>query len=398
VKALIISPVPTDPVDAGNRARIATMTQLFARWGWDVHFAYVPLELANIEASQQRFGAERFHALRFDAPMPGWPARIGRKVARMLKLDAGYRWALDAWFDDGLLAQLRTLHARHRFDLVCVEYVFMSKALEAFDGDVIRVLDTHDCFADRHRRYLAQGQTPQWYSTSEENETRGFLRANAVLAIQAQEARSFGERVLRRHPRDCTVLEFGHILPEVHPVRPSDAPAGIFLGSDNPINVSALQWFIDEVMPLVLAELPAFRLKVVGSVCKSIADAGSIDKLGFVDDLADAFALAGVNVNPIQMGTGVNIKLLDAMMYGMPCLSTMTGARGLEDYASKGLTLIADDDRDGFARSIVEHLRDPALRDASAKAARAAAIDWNARQQRSFQAWIDTRREPASET
>lgn len=388
MKALIVSPVPTDPVTAGNRARIATMTDLFARWGWEVHYAYAPMESADLSAHLERFGQGRFHVLQYEQPLPTWPVRALRKAARLLKLDAGYLWRLDAWYDERLTAQLQALHATHRFDLVCVEYVFMSKALEAFGDDVIKVLDTHDCFAERHRRYLQQGQKPQWFSTTEEEETSGFLRADAVLAIQSQEAQGFAERVRRRTSQGCTVLEFGHILAEVAPVLPSSEPVGIFLGSDNPINVSALQWFIEAVMPLVRAEEPRFRLKVVGSVCKAIGVVDGVEKLGFVDDLADAFSQASVNVNPIRMGTGVNIKLLDAMMYGMPCVSTRTGARGLEEHAGRGICLVEDTDAKGFARHVLECIRDTAFRQERASGARAGALRWNAQQQERFAAWI----------
>ena len=389
MKALVISPVPTDPVTAGNRARIATMTELFARWGWEVHFALASMDASVSPLNAARFGTTRFHRLDYTQPMPSWPVRAWRKAARLAKLDAGYLWSLDAWYDDRLTPQLQALQAEHRFDLVCVEYVFMSKALEAFDDHVIKVLDTHDCFAERHRRYLQQGQAPQWFSTSEQDETRGFLRAHAVLAIQAQEAQSFSERVKRRAPRHCDVLEFGHILPEVVPVQPSDEPVAIFLGSDNPINVTALQWLIANVMPMIRREVPGFRLKVVGSVCKAIEAHEAVDKLGFVDDLAQAFSQACVNVNPVQMGTGVNIKLLDAMMYGMPCISTATGARGLEQYANSGISMVADNDPKAFSEAVVAQLQHPDLRDRHAQEARGAAMNWNVRQRNSFEAWIE---------
>lgn len=396
MKALIVSPVPTDPVNAGNRARIATMTGLFAHWGWDVHFAFVPMEPADSVASSARFGAGRFHRLKYAQPMPSWPVRIMRKVARLAKLNAGYLWALDAWYDEQLTPQLQALHAVHGFDLVCVEYVFMSKALEAFGGQVIKILDTHDCFAERHRRYLQQGQEPQWFSTSEEDETRGFLRAHAVLAIQPQEAKEFGARVTRHAAHDCAVLEFGHILPEVEAVGLSNAPVGIFLGSDNPINVTALRWFIGEVMPMIKREVPGFRLKVVGSVCNAIGASDQVDKLGFVDDLALAFAQACVNVNPVQMGTGVNIKLLDAMMYGMPCISTEVGVRGLEQYAEHGICVVPDNDSGAFARAVVVLLRSRDIQVRYATGARVSAQAWNIRQSKNLEAWISSRRRSAS--
>lgn len=388
MRVLVVSPVPVDPVTAGNRARIATMTGLFVKWGWDVHYAFIPMEPADLPAHISRFGADRFHLLSYRQPMPSWSVRAARKAARLFKMDAGHLWALDAWYDEQLTAQLQALHREHDFDLVCVEYVFMSKALEAFGPDVIKILDTHDCFADRHRRYLQHGQAPQWFSTTEEAETDGFTRAHAVLAIQPQEAVAFSERVGRRKTQDCTVLEFGHITPEVPQIQCSRDPVGIFLGSDNPINVAALNWFVSAVMPVLQRQVPGFKLKVVGSACNAIGDMNGVDKLGFVDDLAEAFSQACVNINPVFMGTGVNIKLLDAMMHGMPCICSATGARGLEQYAGEGVCIVADGDAQGFANAVIEHLNDPVLRAKSANEARAAALNWNRRQQESLSSWV----------
>jgi glycosyltransferase involved in cell wall biosynthesis len=184
------------------------------------------------------------------------------------------------------------------------------------------------------------------------------------------------------------VLEFGHITPEVPQIQCSRDPVGIFLGSDNPINVAALNWFVSAVMPVLQRQVPGFKLKVVGSACNAIGDMNGVDKLGFVDDLTEAFSQACVNINPVFMGTGVNIKLLDAMMHGMPCICSATGARGLEQYAGEGVCIVADGDALGFANAVIEHLNDPALRAKSANEARAAALSWNRRQQESLSSWV----------
>jgi len=84
-------------------------------------------------------------------------------------------------------------------------------------------------------------------------------------------------------------------------------------------------------------------------------------------------------VSPIFMGTGVAIKVLDAMAQGMPCVCTRSGARGLDTEAG-ALDVIDDDDAAGFATRIIELLADPALRSMRGAAARSAAERWSDRQ------------------
>lgn len=379
MKILVVSPVPTDPVDAGNRARIATLTHELARGGHEVHFACVPLEAFDHAAMHERFGPGRLHLLPAPPPLDTRArlARAARKVGRALKLDPAYRWKIDAWFDEQCTEALRELHAAHRFDAVFVEYVFMSKSFEAFGPDVLRVLDTHDRFGLRHRHYLNAGLKPQWFSTSLHEEEKGFQRADYVLAIQASEAQDFTNRLQGTSSR---VLQVGHLIDITAPVTPSDRPTAVFVGSINPLNIQGARYFIDRVLPLMRAHRPHAELLLAGGVCAAIADTPGVVKLGFVPDLREAFAAAGLFVNPVLAGTGVNIKLLDAMAAGMPIVSTTSGARGLEQHGGSAFLVVEDDDAAGFANEVLRLLDSTVDRARLARRARDAALAWNAAQ------------------
>lgn len=388
MKILVVSPVPTDPVDAGNRARIATLTQELARGGHAVHFACLPLESCDEGAMRARFGADRLHMLPAP-PATGLAARMAgllRRAGRALKIDAAYRWPLDAWYDEACTAELRQLQAAHRFDTVFVEYVFLSKAFDAFERDVIRVLDTHDRFGLRHRHYLDAGMKPQWFSTTLAEEERGFRRADYVLAIQPTEARNFAARLAGAAAR---VLQVGHLIDIGEPVTPTDRPAVVFVGSGNPLNVQGARYFIDRVLPLVRQQRPNAELLLVGGVCTAIPDAPGVVKLGFVPDLRDAFSAAGVFVNPVLAGTGVNIKLLDAMAAGMPIVSTTSGARGLDEHGGSAFLMVEDDDAASFAREVLRLFDAENERTRLAHRARDTAIAWNAAQLSALEAALD---------
>ncbi len=385
MKILVVSPVPTDPVDAGNRARIATLTQELARGGHSVHFACLPLEACDVGAMRARFDANRLHMLPAP-PAAGLAARMAgllRRAGRALKIDAAYCWPLDAWYDEACTAALQKLQAAHRFDAVFVEYVFLSKAFDAFEHDVIRVLDTHDRFGLRHRHYLDAGMKPQWFSTTLAEEERGFRRADYVLAIQPTEARDFAARLAGATTR---VLQVGHLIDIGEPVTPADRPAAVFVGSGNPLNVKGARYFIDRVLPLVRQQRPNAELLLVGGVCTAIPDAPGVVKLGFVPDLRDAFSAACVFVNPVLAGTGVNIKLLDAMAAGMPIVSTTSGARGLDEHGGSAFLMVEDDDTAGFAREVLRLFDVEDERTRLAHRARDTAMAWNAAQLNALEA------------
>ncbi|ABM93695.1 glycosyltransferase family 4 protein [Methylibium petroleiphilum] len=388
MKILVVSPVPTDPPNAGNRVRIATLAQALATSGHDVHFAYVPMEQADTEAMAARFSPARLHML-------PWARRGGarllalralRKLGRLLKLDAGYMLGLDEWYDERITHALRDLHAAHRFDAVLVEYVFMSKALQAFGPGCLRLLDAHDSFGMRHRHYLASGLIPQWYSTSLAGEEAGFRRADVVLAIEANEARAFARRLAGS---GTSVVQVGHLIDIGEPVPPSDAPNLLFVGSGNLLNVQGARFFSEQVLPLIRKERPDVQLLLAGGVAAQVPDGPGIVKLGFVPRLQQAFAQAMVFVNPVLAGTGVNIKLLDALAAGMPIVSTTSGARGLDEHGSGAFAVVADIDALGFAREVVKLIGDANARARLRTRAHDAALNWNTAQLASLHATLD---------
>jgi glycosyltransferase involved in cell wall biosynthesis len=376
MKILVVSPVPTDPVDAGNRARIASLVRVLSQAGHEMHFAYVPMEPCDRAAMVSRFGAQRLHMLSW-APRAGaarLAVRIARKFARVARLDAGYMVGLDDWYDPRISGELHQLQALHRFDAVFVEYVFMSKALEAFDAPCLRVLDTHDNFGMRHRHYLKAGLRPQWFSTTRAEETEGFERADFVLAIQSTEARDFAARL---RGADTRVLLVGHLTETTAPIPPSAREAAVFVGSSNPLNVAGARYFIERVLPLVWRARPGFEVLLAGAVCTEIEDRPGVVKLGFVPKLQDAFGAAMLAVNPIRAGTGLNIKLLEAMAAPMPIVTTRSGARGVEEFEGQGFLLVNDDDANGFAEHVLRLVDDLDARRRLAAGAHAAAEQWN---------------------
>ncbi len=145
----------------------------------------------------------------------------------------------------------------------------------------------------------------------------------------------------------------------------------LFLGSfRHTPNQEALTWFVEQVLPLVLAEEPRARVLVVGSEpppLSSFRHAEAVELVGFVEDVRDPLARYSLFVCPILSGSGVRVKLLEAFAAGIPVVSTRLGAEGLADRDDE-ICALADQPAD-FARHVVELLRDP--QKAAALAARA---------------------------
>ncbi|HSW15179.1 MAG TPA: glycosyltransferase [Solimonas sp.] len=378
-KVLFVSDVPTHPSTAGNRARIRTLVDAVGRLGHEVHFAALVRPGAELDPAMARRYGSRLHVLPFRRRRGlGWAAEHARRrVGRWLRSDAGWTWSLDAWFDDRLDDRLRDLQRREAFDVVVVEYVYLSRAALAFPASVRKVIDTHDRFTDRHRLSLRAGRAYGWFSLCAADERRGLSRADVVIAIQHEEAASFEALLAGTRTRVETV---GHVFDPDETVDRARTAHALLVGSDNVLNVEGARYFTDQVLPRIRRQEPGFELLVAGDVGRAMADTPGVRKLGRVPAIGAAYAQAAVALNPVRSGTGLCIKTLETMAFGLPLVTTRSGARGLEAWAGRAFSMVPDDDAEAMAAAVCALLRDVAGADAMGRRARTAALEFNDQQ------------------
>jgi glycosyltransferase involved in cell wall biosynthesis len=383
MKVLIVSPIPTDPLVAGNRARIAALFRALVRLGHDVTFAYVPIHdapydktrqphpPADYDKMRQRLG-DRLRILHAAWPFQSIVAKLQREVKRRFRFKSAHSWRVDDWFDEGLVPQLRRLQARESFDCVLIEYVYLSKIASVLPPPVRTIIDTHDLFGDRHTRCLDSGSRPHGFTTTVAEETSALNRADAVIAIQQEEA-----EYLRR-TISSEVFTVGHLI-DVSPLPDPGGARMLFVGSSNtPSNIEGLEWFLDRVFPRIRKEMPDVELAIAGPVGHERTWPNGISVLGIQESLTPAYADATLVINPVLFGTGVAIKTIEALSYGKPVVATPAGIRGLKaDF--HGAFLLAETP-DAFVEHVLELLENGAARSAMSHQAIAASGEWQRRQ------------------
>ncbi|TAM31916.1 MAG: methyltransferase domain-containing protein [Paraburkholderia sp.] len=133
-------------------------------------------------------------------------------------------------------------------------------------------------------------------------------------------------------------------------------------GFGHPPNVDAAKWLVNEIMPRISAELPHIQLSLVGSnptdEVKALAGPRVV-VTGYVTDerLAELYELARVAVVPLRFGAGVKNKVVEAMNFGTPLVTTPVGIQGL---AGLEHILPVTDDPSVFASSVIELVRNDA--------------------------------------
>ena len=178
-------------------------------------------------------------------------------------------------------------------------------------------------------------------------------------------------------PRDQAIFQKASPVPERIHLAPFGTPVAepavakqraenrlVLTGSMNyHPNISSAHYLIREIMPQVISAFPEVRLQLVGAnPPASIQGLASdhIEVTGFVASVTDYLREATIAVAPVTYGSGIQIKVIEALLAETPLVATTTATRGLE--LEHGKHVLIADTPEAFAGAIRILLSDPALR------------------------------------
>jgi glycosyltransferase involved in cell wall biosynthesis len=125
-------------------------------------------------------------------------------------------------------------------------------------------------------------------------------------------------------------------------------------------NYEAVLWYLENVHPYVLQEIPEANLVITGDHAElPLPTASNVRLVGFVDDIKSLISSSSASIAPLLSGGGTRLKILEAMAIGTPVIATAKGTEGLRVQNGKHL-LIADEPA-RFAESVIRILRDKEL-------------------------------------
>lgn len=354
-KILMVSSVPFWPLDEGNKTRIYHLINNLKKCGYVIDYMFYDENGSNdIVKMQELIGKDHFiHLIKQEkSRRENYRDRFWR-FADIPKSKLESYILTDGFFTKELGRGVKEAAAAKQYDIVWFEYYFYSKALDLISDKCFKVIDTHDVFAYRDKKSPKRMRTKYSESLTYLGERKVLRRADLVLAIQEQEETYFSRLLKGTNTKTLTIGDFtcgNH--EEGALVQNRDF---CFIGSDNEINVSSVTWFIKEVYPLVKERMPDARLILAGRICQKIDCPDEVIKKGVVEDLAAIYHNVRVVINPSLMGTGLNIKAVEAISYKKPMVCTSSGSRGFS--LDEKLFEVADAPRT-FAQTLVELLAD----------------------------------------
>ena len=139
----------------------------------------------------------------------------------------------------------------------------------------------------------------------------------------------------------------------------------LFTGNmDYAPNVDAVQYFVNDIFPLILEKHPDSRFVIAGQrPVKAVLDLVSdrIEVTGFIENLASEYAKANVVVSPLRIGAGTQNKVLEALAMNQAVVCSKVGFLGLGLKSGEGILM--GDTAQEFATHVVSILQSDDLRE-----------------------------------
>ena len=358
-KLLFISPELPFPAQSGGKVKTLKLVQSLAE-RYRVTFVS-PLKLEDAHYSEEFArvsGCVRHVHAPVDVP----------RNARNLLYSYAQGWPLNVrrTLDRGLQRQVGALADAH--DVVVLDhYEVLPYLPEDYAGLV--VYHAHNAYFKIWERYATQPGNPAMRLAAylEAHRVRRFEAAVAGRADLVFAAPNDSRELVAAGVPADKIQDTYHLgddtqlaLPELRFEDTCEKLMYVgFLGWEP--NVQGLLWFIENVWPMLEERHPALCFDIVGKnpgerLQAAVADRPAIRLTGYVADLQTVYRDSRVSVAPLLFGSGMKVKVLDAMARGIPTVTTTVGAEGIE-VEDRVQLMIADDPSD-MADRIGELLTD----------------------------------------
>ncbi len=183
-------------------------------------------------------------------------------------------------------------------------------------------------------------------------------RVDSVVSISVHDEEYFRDRGI---DTPMLTIPAGLNLKEYPLVKIPSYFSLFFIGSlDWLPNQEGLTWFLDFIFDELIEEEPELRFHIAGRNASAPflkqLDHPNITFHGEVEDARLFMQSYGIMVAPLLSGSGIRIKILEAMALGRPVVTTSTGIEGIP--AKKLPSVLVGDDPQDFKKLMLKLIRD----------------------------------------
>lgn len=178
---------------------------------------------------------------------------------------------------------------------------------------------------------------------------------------------SVPDRDLIDHPdkEEIVIIPNGVDTAFFHPKEEESEYDLVFVGNMNyPPNVDGAEYLVNKILPLIREKKPQIKVLLSGANPHARVKAlksEHVEVSGWVDDIRDSYRKSKVFIAPMQIGTGLQNKLLEAMAMKIACVTSPLANDALG--ALDENEILVGNSPKQFARHVIRLLDDDTLRE-----------------------------------
>lgn len=207
----------------------------------------------------------------------------------------------------------------------------------------LRLYNAYNCEADLYRALHPHEHCKPIHDLVEQAERRLLEAADCVLYCNEDDLQSF-KRLASEASYDTLSVPNGHLaLASVAPRQAStERFSAVFMGSGHLPNVEAALFIANELAPRV----PDVTFDILGNCLPEGRYPANVIRHGLVsvEQKQELLQRAHIALNPMNAGSGSNVKVFDYFAHSLPVLSTAIGLRGVTAIDGEHVLLAALDE------------------------------------------------------
>lgn len=300
-----------------------------------------------------------------------------------------------------MFSHLADLCAHIAFDAIHADQLSMAQYAEFAlrqmqkhqpDATPLMVLDAHNAYFLIPQRMAEVSHNPLmrlfWKREEvllKQYERSAYLKYKHILTVTADDQHAI--RTLFRS--GDTTPEFTNIpicvdSSEGPLQRNPDAKALLLLGGLHWLpNADAARWFMQEIWMQIKQAVPQAQVFIIGQKppadLRAYGDHRSITHpdqaqgahvvvTGYLDDPRPFIRASAALLVPLRSGGGMRVKIMDALNWGLPVISTTIGCEGIR--VTHGTNILIADTATDFAHAVIRLLHSPALSESMSQCGR----------------------------
>lgn len=291
----------------------------------------------------------------------------------LLNLFSKRSYHIDRFTDPGFTQLIQSTIDQEQFDLIHFESLFITQYVQWLQTQKGAGLDSIPCVYRSHNieykiwELLAQttkNPIKRWYlkllakrlKTFETSISKRFEAIVCISPIDLKDCQTWGLKA------KLLQLPGGIIAHHAKSMRPNDNLYHLAYMNWMP-NQEAMEWFHSEVWPIVHKQHPSVHFYMAGKGMPARYfkwNTTHFHVQGEVDSASEFAKDKGILVVPLNSGSGIRMKTIEAMMEGKAVVTTVIGANGLTVEKDKDC-LIAHDAQ-SFAAALSQLILNPELR------------------------------------